>query len=164
MAYMGSGYLPGQTGFTDGGTDWEKLFSMMKGPNPLVMAGINAGSGILGGLADLIGGESWGEKQGKRLYRQLESMKGQPMISPSVMNMLQPKMQSGMTDYVNQLGIGASRKSGLESGQATGEILRGAAPQMNQQLANILWQIIQQNAQAPLEISRLQAGIASGLR
>jgi len=140
-----------------------KMMSMFKNPNPLAIMGAQAGGSLLGGIGSLLVGDSWGEKKLKGLYGYLDALKGQPAISMGKLNMLQPQLQQGMGDYANQLSQGASRKYGLDSGAATGEIQHLASSRLAELMAQLRWQAMQMNAQRPLDIAQMQAGIGGRL-
>ena len=151
--YLGYGQQP----------DWMQMMGMFKGINPLVSMGAQAGGSLLSGIGGLLAGDSWGEKKLKGLYQYLDSLKSQPAISMGRVNALQPQFMQGMGDYANQLSVGASRRYGLDSGAATGEIQHLASARLAELMAQLRWQAMNMNAQRPLDIAQMQAGIGGRL-
>lgn len=108
-----------------GSADLTSLLGMLKGPNPLVSAGISAGGALLGGLAGLFKGESWGDKQAKNLYNMAQNRMGQSVLQPE--QYLAEYMRSQAPRW-NQQGEAIGRRLNLDSGVAQGEMINAQQP------------------------------------
>ena len=127
------------------------------------LAAIGGIASGVGGLMNYFGGSEDRaytrdkRKREQELYAMLQGMLKQPGISQGQINSLIPNMQKGMAPYMNKLAGNASSRLGLDSGAAQGEIARGGAGQLQQQLGGVQQQAMFQNANRPMQIARLMA-------
>jgi len=138
------------------GQSYQNILPMkLAAPNPW----LTLGSQGLGGLLSLLGGQSWGEKKRKDLFGYLEQLKRRPLINPNAANQFIPQIEQSLVPFLNKLGQRGSQSVGTNSGVFTGEMLREGHAGLSGQMLPIMKMIMEMNAQAPLDITRLQAGL-----
>lgn len=140
---LGGGSGGSSGGGGGGGMDW--LQKMMGGAGSMSWAGPAgmAGGALFGGLADLIGGPSQGEKDLEKVFSLAQNRMGQSVIDPS--QYLAQYMRA-LAPQFNQQAEGINRRLDLDSGAAQGELARG----QQSVLSGILADLSKFNAQATM--------------
>ena len=146
----------GQPNYGMGGSDDIGGFDLMnfglKAANPYAMIG----STLLGGLFKGIGGifgareerkrREERERRRKQMMAMLKSEMAIPAISQSQVMGARPLMERGLAPQRNRLAGMASKRLGLDSGAAWGEIARGSEGMLGQQMSQLYQQMLSANA------------------
>ena len=112
-----------------------------------------------GNLLSTLFGSGGPSKQWKQVYRMLQAQMGKPLITDQQINALMPSMNASLAPYRNQLAGQASRRVGLDSGAAWGEIMRGGNAQLQGILGNLKTNQMSTNANYQQNLLRLLAGM-----
>lgn len=114
-------------------TQYEQQYlSLLKGsiPNPLLNAGLSAGSALFGGIVGLLGGDSEQEKairerrtRGKEVYNLMKNRLSQSGNEPQ--QYFAQFMRATQEDRARE-AEGVNQRLGLDSGVAQGEMLKNA--------------------------------------
>lgn len=149
------------TGFYSGGggMDLGGLLGMLKGPNPLVQAGLMAGGELLSGISGLLKGESWGSKKAKEIYNMAQNRIGQSVIHPD--QYLADYMRSQAPRW-NQDNEAISRRLNLDSGVAQGERMAMMEPGIASFMLNAKQQADVMKSQNDNMLMNLMAQLSRG--
>ena len=102
------------------GSGLEQLLAQLGGgPNPWAMAGAQGAGMLFGGIADLLRGESPGEKRSKETFGLLKNRLGQDVLQPE--QYLADYMRS-LAPQFNRQAEGVNKRLGLDSGVAQGQM------------------------------------------
>lgn len=142
-------------GYSNAGRPYQIPMLQMQAPNPWMRLGTKGAQGLF----SLLGGKSWGEKKREDLFGYLDSIKGKPLINPNAVNQFVPQIEQSIVPFLNKINRESSRAVGLRSGVATGEAMQAAHAGLSAKMLPIMQMIMEMNARAPLDISRLQAGL-----
>jgi len=124
--------------------------------DPLIGYGLLQGGGNV--LSSLFG-SGGPSKQWKQVYQMLQAQMGKPLITDQQINALMPSMNASLAPYRSQLAGQASRRVGLDSGAAWGEIMRGGNAQLQGILGNLKTNQMSTNANYQQNLLRLLAGM-----
>lgn len=123
----GQGYGPGET------DQFAQIMKMFGSTNPLMSAGIGAGTELLKGLAGLIGGPSAGEKRSRKVFNMAQNRMGQSVLNPD--QYLADFMRT-IAPQINNEATTLSRRVGLDSGVARGALFDRAATPLAEFMMN----------------------------
>ena len=124
---------------------------------PLTGAAIGAGSEIVGGIGDYLTGGADREWE-KKLRRYIEGLTRMGGITDQQIQGVIPFLDQSLPGVRNKTAGYASRRWGVDSGRAGGEITKAGWPQMMAQLAQMKQMQIQENAMRPFRVGNLMAG------
>lgn len=93
-----------------------------------------AGGALFGGIADLLGGKSQGEKDLEKVFSLAQNRMGQSVMEPT--QYLAQYMRA-LAPQFNRQAEGINRRLGLESGAAQGELARGQQSVLSGILADL---------------------------
>jgi S-formylglutathione hydrolase FrmB len=135
----------------------EQLLKAMQGPSLMTNLLTQFGGGALSGIAGLLRGPTWQERDAKGLAGRLKQQENQPLIQQGQINSLYPQLMGQITPQLNQLLGGLNRQGGLSSGQGQGEAAKYLSESLTRLLGGVNQQALFTNAQAPLQRQQLLA-------
>lgn len=145
------GYGGGGAG-VGGGGDIDMSAFMQTGANPYAMIASTLGGGLLGGIGSYFTAREERkrreerERRRKQMMAMLKSEMAIPAISQSQVMGARPFMERGLAPQRNRLAGMASKRLGLDSGAAWGEIARGSEGMLGQQMSQLYQQMLSANA------------------
>jgi len=126
---MGGGQSSGGGQQSGGGGNW------LSNMNPLLGSSLlNMGGSLLGGLAGLFRGPSQSQKSSRQVFNLAQNRLGQSVMDPQ--QYLAQYMRS-LAPKFNQQAEGVSKRLGLDSGVAQGEMMRFQQPMLSGLLADL---------------------------
>ena len=122
---------------------------------PWATAGLQFGGNL---LSSLFGGGG-PSKQYKEVYNMLMGRQGQPLITDQQVNSVIPSMNAGLAPYRNQMANNMSRRVGLDSGAAWGEMMRGGNAQLQGLFGQLKTNQMNTNANYQQDLMRMLTGM-----
>jgi len=163
--YNESNFIPG--GGSSGPPDWFEKFMQtfgkgggLFGLGDTATGGLfSAGSSLLGGLAGLLGGESWGEKQAKKVSNLAQNRLGQDVLQPE---QYMAEYKRAMLPEMNRSAEALNRRLGLDSGAAQSDLMFKMQAPLAQFMLNAKMQNDQLKSQNDNMLLQLMGGLSRG--
>lgn len=119
--------------------------------------GLAFGPGILNALGSLFGGASQSQKSSRNVFNMARGQMGKKVFDP---NAIFGNLQQGLAPQFNLDALNVSKRLGLSSGVAQGELAQNRQSMLSQLFGNIQMQSLQAQSQRDMELMRIMMGAA----
>lgn len=156
--FGGASLLGGQGGGqSSGGMDWMKLLG--GGGNPLATLGLTFGPPLLSALGSLFGGKSQSQKNSQNVFNLASGMRGKQVFDP---NAIFGKLQQGLQPTFAADAEAVSKRLGLSSGVAQGELAGRRHSMLSELFGKIQMESLQAQSQRDLQLLQIMLGASAG--